>query len=221
MAEQVLGWSSITLPAAAPKGKSRENQGRLGRRSAAQSKETRKALLKAAATIFAEKGLNGATIDEIARRAGVTKGAIYSHFNGREDLLVQSCRAALQSFHLLKLAESAPDLKTFVQETARVLLSKRGKEARMLNVEAHLSAGRSPKIAGLLAEWYSASIDVTKDRVPSDVGSPQSVMVMINVLLMGLCHKDAFESLDVDVDELVEMAGKMTEAILVPDESTK
>lgn len=192
----------------------------MGRRSAEQSKETRKALLKAAASIFAEKGLNGATIDEIAKRAGVTKGAIYSHFEGREDLLVQSCRSALQSFHLFKLAEEAPDLRTFVQETAKVLLADKGKEARMLNVEAHLSAARSPKIAELLSEWYGATIDLVSDRVPPDAGPPQSVIVMINILLVGLCHKDAFQSLDVKTDELFEMAGRMTDALLRPTDAS-
>lgn len=193
----------------------------MGRRSAAQSKETRRALLEAAANIFAEKGLNGATIDEIAKRAGVTKGAIYSHFDGREDLLVQSCRSALQSFHLFKLAQVAPDLKTFVLETAGVLLSDDGKDARMLNIEAHLSAARSPKIAGLMSEWYEATIDLTKDRVPEGAGSPKSVIVMINVLMLGFCHKDAFESLDVDTDELLDLAGQMTDALLASDKPSE
>lgn len=192
----------------------------MGRRSAEQSKETRKALLKAAASIFAEKGLNGATIDEIAKRAGVTKGAIYSHFDGREDLLVQSCRSALQSFHLFKLAEVAPDLKVFVRETAKVLLADKGRDARMLNVEAHLSAARSAKMASLLSEWYEATIDLVSDRVPPESGPPQSVIVMINILLVGLCHKDAFQSLDVDSDELLEMAGRMTDALLKPSDAT-
>lgn len=192
----------------------------MGRRSAEQSKETRKALLKAAATIFAEKGLNGATIDEIAKRAGVTKGAIYSHFDGREDLLVESCRSALQSFHLFKLAEVAPDLRTFVMETAKVLLADKGRDARMLNIEAHLSAARSPKIAGLLSEWYEATIKLVSDRVPSEAGSPQSVIVMINVLLVGLCHKDAFDSLDVDPDELLDMAMRMIDVLLKPSDAS-
>lgn len=206
------------MPGTSSLAKSKDPPRRLGRRSAEESKETRNTLLEAAASIFAEKGLNGATIDEIAKRAGVTKGAIYSHFDGREDLLIQSCRSALQSFHLFKLAEVAPDLNVFVQETAKVLLADKGRDARMLNVEAHLSAARSPKMAGLLSEWYEATIDLISDRVPSEAGSPQSVIVMINILLVGLCHKDAFESLDVDSEELLEMANRMTNALLKPSD---
>lgn len=188
----------------------------MGRRSAKQSQETRKALLSAAASIFAEKGLNGATVDEIAKRAGVTKGAIYSHFDGREDLLLQTCRSALQSFHLFKLAQEAPDINTFVAETAQVLLAGEGRDARMLNVEVHLSASRSPKMAELLSDWYTETIDLIGDRVPMDAGPAKSVIVMINVLLVGLSHKDAFQSLDVPPEDLLEMTKRMTDALLRP-----
>ena len=99
-----------------------ESPKRLGRRTAQESEETRRALLRAAAEVFAEKGLHGARLDEIASRAAVTKGAIYSHFDGREDLLVQALRASLGSLRLVELAKGAPDLATFVGETARVLV---------------------------------------------------------------------------------------------------
>ena len=37
--------------------------------------------------MFAEKGYAGAGVAEIARRAGVTTGAIYSRYRGKDDLL--------------------------------------------------------------------------------------------------------------------------------------
>ena len=44
-------------------------------------------LLAAAADLFAEKGYEQAGVAEIARRAGVTTGAIYSRYTGKADLL--------------------------------------------------------------------------------------------------------------------------------------
>ena len=49
---------------------------------------TRQHLLDAAAIVFAEKGFHGATIDEIAARAGFTKGAVYSNFKSKDDLFL-------------------------------------------------------------------------------------------------------------------------------------
>lgn len=58
--------------------------GRKGR--AAQGATTRDALLEAARELFGERGYPGTSIDEVVARAGVTKGAMYHHFHGKEDL---------------------------------------------------------------------------------------------------------------------------------------
>ncbi len=48
---------------------------------------TRHALLAAAARRFAEDGVDGASVDAIAREAGRTSGALYDHFGSKEGLL--------------------------------------------------------------------------------------------------------------------------------------
>ncbi|GGJ44487.1 ScbR family autoregulator-binding transcription factor [Streptomyces brasiliensis] len=47
---------------------------------------TRHAILKAAASVFDERGYEAATIGEILARAGVTKGALYFHFPSKQAL---------------------------------------------------------------------------------------------------------------------------------------
>ena len=51
--------------------------------------ETRAALLKAGAALFAAQGLDGPSLDAICERAGFTRGAFYVHFRDREDFLVE------------------------------------------------------------------------------------------------------------------------------------
>ena len=48
--------------------------------------DTKERLLKAALGVFAEQGYQAASVDEIASRAGVTKGALYYWFRDKEDL---------------------------------------------------------------------------------------------------------------------------------------
>jgi AcrR family transcriptional regulator len=47
---------------------------------------TRDALVDAAADVFARRGFEGASLEEIAETAGYTRGAIYKNFDGKEEL---------------------------------------------------------------------------------------------------------------------------------------
>src|SRR6266516_792710 len=50
--------------------------------------ETRTLLLEAGLSVFAERGIEFATLDDIARTAGFTKGAIYRHFPSKGAFLL-------------------------------------------------------------------------------------------------------------------------------------
>ena len=54
--------------------------------NAAQSEATRAALMGAARGLFAERGYAAVATEEIVRAAGVTRGALYHHFAGKEEL---------------------------------------------------------------------------------------------------------------------------------------
>jgi AcrR family transcriptional regulator len=54
----------------------------------ARKAQTRERLLEAAARVYARRGFGGATLDEVAAEAGFTKGAVYSHFGSKENLLL-------------------------------------------------------------------------------------------------------------------------------------
>lgn len=61
----------------------------------ARKARTRAALLAAAARVYARRGFDGATLDEVAAEAGYSKGAVYGHFGSKENLLL-----ALMGEHL-------------------------------------------------------------------------------------------------------------------------
>jgi AcrR family transcriptional regulator len=53
-----------------------------------RKQQTRAELVAAAAAVFTRSGFQGASVDEIAREAGYTTGAIYWHFGGKDDLFL-------------------------------------------------------------------------------------------------------------------------------------
>jgi AcrR family transcriptional regulator len=53
-----------------------------------QAESTRRAVLDAARQAFGERGYAATSVDEIVRRAGLTKGALYHHFRDKDDLFL-------------------------------------------------------------------------------------------------------------------------------------
>ena len=68
----------------------------------AMKERTRERLLDAAAVVFARRGLEAASLDEVAEAAGYTKGAIYSNFASKTDLI-----AALMDRRITQQAAAA------------------------------------------------------------------------------------------------------------------
>ena len=64
-----------------------EREGRPRRSHAERRAATRRALLNAARALFAGKGYAEVTVEEVVRAAGVTRGALYNHFEDKRVLL--------------------------------------------------------------------------------------------------------------------------------------
>ncbi|MEO3946552.1 TetR/AcrR family transcriptional regulator [Gorillibacterium sp. CAU 1737] len=64
--------------------------------SDAYKEERRQAILDAALHCFSEKGYGSTTVDDIAARLGVSKGAVYLYFSGKEELYNQVMEERIQ-----------------------------------------------------------------------------------------------------------------------------
>src|SRR6202142_3712630 len=74
-------------------------------------------ILQAALTVFAEKGLTGARMEDIAARAGVTKGTIYLYFESKDAVF----RALLAESNGERLDASAALIENFEVPTGALL----------------------------------------------------------------------------------------------------
>lgn len=58
----------------------------MARRTKEEALQTRHALIDAAEVVFERRGVAGASLQEVAELAGVTRGAVYWHFSDKSDL---------------------------------------------------------------------------------------------------------------------------------------
>jgi len=68
------------------------------------AEQTRAEILKSARTIFAKTGFTASSLQQIAKKAGVTRGALYHHFKNKEDIFLAVFRS-LQAEMIEKLWE--------------------------------------------------------------------------------------------------------------------
>ncbi|WP_296898273.1 TetR/AcrR family transcriptional regulator [Thiohalocapsa sp.] len=69
-----------------------------GRPGRPKSEEKHAAILQAASRLFLDQGLQGTSMDQVARAAGVSKQTVYSHFDGKEDLFRRCIRCKVESY---------------------------------------------------------------------------------------------------------------------------
>ncbi|GGZ94643.1 ScbR family autoregulator-binding transcription factor [Streptomyces echinoruber] len=97
---------------------------------------TRRAILKAAAEVFAQRDYPSVTILDIAEQAGVTKGAVYFHFANKEAVAV----AVAEQFYTVLLSSLRPVLDTDAAPARKVVELLR-RTARSFREDALIQAG--------------------------------------------------------------------------------
>jgi AcrR family transcriptional regulator len=118
---------------------------------------TREALVAAAAEVFTAKGFHAASLDEIADAAGFTRGAIYSNFGSKEELLF-AVYDRLDDITLAGMADAIDergggdplgDATAAAAVWSRLL--GRSRDMIALSLELHLYALRNPEAQERLA----------------------------------------------------------------------
>ncbi len=146
------------------------------RLSRAERREiTRQRLLDAAAEVFTDHGFDGAAIDDVAARAGYTRGAFYSNFAGKPELLVALSEQRLQRFlgELVPVLRDTPDGERIAR--AAEFLSDRGSQDVLLLIELARLRGATPEVDALLDGFARdlTALVVRELQDPSfDLGDP-------------------------------------------------
>jgi AcrR family transcriptional regulator len=124
-----------------------------------QRELTRRQLLDAAERVFARDGFRGASVATIAEEAGYSHGAIYSNFNGKEDLFLVLVEERIDArlARVYEAADTELSRGTEPLEAARRFAStlQQEREAYLLLVDFWNQAVREPQAATKFAERHA------------------------------------------------------------------
>ncbi|MCP2040957.1 TetR/AcrR family acrAB operon transcriptional repressor [Neisseria sp. HSC-16F19] len=102
------------------------------RKTKAEARQTREALLAAALDVFYRRGVSHASLQEISAAAGLTRGALYWHFKNKEDLfdaLFQQWSAEISTQLDSDIATASPDIWRNLLATSEQFLHRLADDA--------------------------------------------------------------------------------------------
>jgi AcrR family transcriptional regulator len=121
----------------------------------AEGRDAREALLEAALQVFAARGYRDSSVDDIAERAGYSKGAVYWHFSSKDDLFFALLEERIDRpwRETIDLLGSAAPERDMAPEASRrfgeILRGQR--ELLLINNEYWSQAVRDPKLGARYA----------------------------------------------------------------------
>lgn len=119
------------------------------------SDEVGSRLVAAAAQVFAEKGFDGAGVQQIARAAGLTTGAIYSRYEGKAELLKAAidneCHDELDALFQTDF-EAPGQVADIINTVGSHLLSRTHSPGDGLLFEAFAASRRHPELRDIVME---------------------------------------------------------------------
>jgi AcrR family transcriptional regulator len=197
-------------------------QERLNRQE--RKSQTRERLIDAAAVVFARRGFEAASLDEVAAAAGYTKGAVYSNFASKTDLFIALIERRIEVQSAEQSARfEGQDLQSVAEAMEYEYESDSEKQWLVLAVEFWLHAMRDERARALMAEQYERARTFVSTRLIASVYAnagqeppmaPRDLAIVIESLGIGLAFQAALDpgavrrSLEAEV--LVKLLGLPT-----------
>ncbi len=184
-----------------------------GRLTREQSKaNTRERLLAAARSVFARSGFHGASVEEIASGAGFSTGALYSNFDGKEDLFLALMEREIDE-HAREISEAVRDRASVAERAAG------GARRWMTMIE------REPDLLLLFMEFWAYGVRDAQIRPKVAAQFAHMREVLTRLIADGVCEFDLeldipAEQLAVAIDALADGIArqKLADPAAVPDE---
>ena len=119
---------------------------------------TRVRLLESARELFAERGVNGTAVEDLCAHAGFTRGAFYSNFSDKDELvlaLMEADRQVVQERVTETLTTDFPDVALAIAAVLDTIQTQDSRLHYLSRTEMTLHAIRTPAVATALVRQRS------------------------------------------------------------------
>ncbi|GAA1761537.1 TetR/AcrR family transcriptional regulator [Nonomuraea bangladeshensis] len=164
--------------------------------------ETDASILSAALELFVERGVEGTSIEQVAKRAGVGKLTVYRRWSSKEELLAQ----AIEQWVSTEVTPSAADVYALPPQAI---------VERVLPAAAEMAA--SPGFRALVSRIMGSAVShpVLMEIYWRHYVLPRRELA---AAMLRRAQQDGTVALDADLDVLIDMmAGAVTYRVLQPD----
>jgi len=160
--------------------------------------ETRQALIEAGIQLIGEKGYDGASIGDIAAFTNVTKGAVYYHFESKENFVLEIIRQRTEKniAQFKKLAKENISLAEWIERSFSAIIGFSAPAQQLFTLQVTMAGLRpgNEQIGSLVAEIHAEWRDLITEMVKlSDeyqkgqvLGDPEVIAAGIMALIDGL-----------------------------------
>ncbi len=156
-----------------------------------QTERNREAVLRAARTVFLERGYAGATLEAIADTAGYSKGVVYSQFDSKADLFLELLERRInergeQNAQIAATATGADGIREMI--TAAAMDAGAEPEWAQLLVEFRAHAARDEDLNRRYADLHGRTVDgiaavLGRMHAAAGVEPPVALRVMAEFVL--------------------------------------
>ena len=178
---------------------------------------TRERLLGAGERLARRDGFARMTLDRVAEAAGLTKGAIYSNFDSKEDFLLEVAARATSGFTIGdEVFDRATTVGALLEEMANAITRgiRQGRKAGVVAMEFVTLALREPKLLRVLAEQQGSEsapagdraslwLDEHRDELPLPA---DQFFEVVNALAWGVVLRRLINGEDAVPDDLITWA---------------
>lgn len=159
---------------------------------------TRERLLTAARSVFARSGFHGASVEEIASQAGFSTGALYSNFDGKEDLFLVLMEREID--------EHAREIADAVRERASMSERATGGARQWMTM-----IDREPELLLLFMEFWAYGVRDAQVRQKVAVRFAQMRAVLTQLIADGVREFDL--ELDIPAEQLALAVDALADGI--------